>query len=73
MAARRRRSASSWRPDGNALETAAKAVKARMTELAKFFPKGVSWDVPYDTSRFVEISIREVVNTWPKPSCWCSW
>ncbi len=49
-------------PDGNALETAA-AVKARMTELAKFFPKGVSWDVPYDTSRFVEISIREVVFT----------
>ena len=49
-------------PDGNALETAA-AVKARMAELAKFFPKGVSWDVPYDTSRFVEISIREVVKT----------
>jgi multidrug efflux pump len=49
-------------PDGNALETAA-AVKARMNELAKFFPKGVSWDVPYDTSRFVEISIREVVKT----------
>jgi multidrug efflux pump len=49
-------------PDGNALETAT-AVKARMTELAKFFPKGVSWDVPYDTSRFVEISIREVAYT----------
>jgi multidrug efflux pump len=49
-------------PDGNALETAA-AVKARMAELAKFFPKGVSWDVPYDTSRFVEISIKEVVFT----------
>ncbi len=49
-------------PDGNALETAA-AVKARMAELAKFFPPGVSWDVPYDTSRFVEISIREVLFT----------
>jgi multidrug efflux pump len=49
-------------PDGNALETAA-AVKARMAELAKFFPEGVSWDVPYDTSRFVEISIREVLKT----------
>ncbi|PJB02625.1 MAG: multidrug efflux RND transporter permease subunit, partial [Hydrogenophilales bacterium CG_4_9_14_3_um_filter_63_34] len=49
-------------PSGNALETA-KAVKARMAELAKFFPKGVSWDVPYDTSRFVEISIREVAYT----------
>jgi len=49
-------------PGGNALATA-KAVKARMAELAGFFPKGVSWDVPYDTSRFVEISIREVAYT----------
>ncbi|MBI5329013.1 MAG: efflux RND transporter permease subunit [Betaproteobacteria bacterium] len=49
-------------PGSNALETA-RAVKARMTELALHFPKGVSWDVPYDTSRFVEISIREVVKT----------
>ncbi len=49
-------------PGGNALETA-KAVKARMAELAGYFPKGVSWDVPYDTSRFVEISIREVAYT----------
>jgi multidrug efflux pump len=49
-------------PGSNALETA-QAVNARMAELAKYFPKGVSWDVPYDTSRFVEISIREVVKT----------
>ena len=49
-------------PGANALDTA-KAVKAKMTELAKFFPKGVSWVVPYDTSQFVEISIREVVKT----------
>ncbi|MBI3902715.1 MAG: efflux RND transporter permease subunit [Nitrosomonadales bacterium] len=49
-------------PSANALDTA-KAVKARMTELAKFFPKGVDWLVPYDTSKFVEISISEVVKT----------
>ncbi|MEW5769693.1 MAG: efflux RND transporter permease subunit [Pseudomonadota bacterium] len=49
-------------PGSNALETS-KAVKARMAEMAKFFPKGVSWDVPYDTSRFVDISIQEVVKT----------
>ena len=49
-------------PGGNALETA-RAVRTRMAELAKFFPKGVAWDVPYDTSRFVEISIREVAYT----------
>ncbi|MEO8343965.1 MAG: efflux RND transporter permease subunit, partial [Gallionella sp.] len=49
-------------PSANALDTA-KAVKARMTDLAKFFPKGVDWLVPYDTSEFVEISINEVVKT----------
>ncbi len=49
-------------PSANALETA-KAVKTKMTELAKFFPKGVDWLVPYDTSKFVEISINEVAKT----------
>jgi multidrug efflux pump len=49
-------------PGSNALETSG-AVKARMAELAQHFPKGIAWDVPYDTSRFVEISIREVVKT----------
>ncbi len=49
-------------PNGNALNVV-KAVRAKMTEMERFFPKGVSWTVPYDTSRFVEISIREVVIT----------
>jgi len=49
-------------PTANALDTA-KAVKAKMTELSKYFPKGVDWIVPYDTSKFVEISISEVVKT----------
>ncbi len=49
-------------PGANALDTA-KAVNARMTELAQYFPKGIDWIVPYDTSKFVEISIREVVIT----------
>ncbi len=49
-------------PGANALDTA-KAVKARMAELSKSFPKGISWIVPYDTSRFVEISIQEVLKT----------
>ena len=49
-------------PDGNALEVA-QAVKQRMKELERYFPLGVQWDVPYDTSRFVEISISEVVHT----------
>ncbi|MGA8147836.1 MAG: efflux RND transporter permease subunit [Gallionellaceae bacterium] len=49
-------------PTANALETA-KAVKVKMEELSKQFPKGVSWVVPYDTSKFVQISIQEVAKT----------
>jgi len=49
-------------PDANALETVA-AVKARMSELAKFFPQGIDWVVPYDTSKFIEISIKEVLKS----------
>ena len=47
---------------GNALETAT-LVRNRMTELAAFFPPGVKWDIPYDSSRFVKISINQVVQT----------
>jgi multidrug efflux pump len=49
-------------PTGNALATA-EAVRARMTELAKYFPPGVKYDIPYDSSRFVKISISQVVET----------
>ena len=49
-------------PGANALDTV-KAVKAKMTELAKFFPKGISWVVPYDTSKFIDISIREILKS----------
>ena len=49
-------------PGSNALDVA-KGVKSRMAELSKNFPKGIDWVVPYDTSKFVEISIQEVVKT----------
>ncbi len=49
-------------PGANQLDTA-NAVNARMAELAKKFPAGLSYAVPYDTTRFVEISIKEVVKT----------
>ncbi|MES2635212.1 MAG: efflux RND transporter permease subunit [Pseudomonadota bacterium] len=49
-------------PSGNALATA-KAVRARMEELSKFFPPGMKWSIPYDSSRFVSISISQVVET----------
>jgi len=49
-------------PSGNALDTA-KAVHARMDELQRYFPPGVKYSIPYDTSRFVQISIAKVVET----------
>lgn len=49
-------------PTGNALATS-DAVHAKMEELAKFFPAGIVYTIPYDTSKFVRISIEEVVKT----------
>ncbi|MFP8835595.1 efflux RND transporter permease subunit [Hydrogenophaga sp. XSHU_21] len=49
-------------PSGNALATA-DAVRARLTELERFFPQGMSWTIPYDSSRFVRISISQVAQT----------
>ncbi|UTY58318.1 efflux RND transporter permease subunit [Massilia sp. erpn] len=47
---------------GNALATA-NLVRAKMEELSKYFPPGLEYTVPYDTSLFVKISIEEVVKT----------
>ncbi|WP_228893560.1 efflux RND transporter permease subunit [Pseudoduganella aquatica] len=47
---------------GNALATA-ELVRNKMEELSKFFPPGLTYTVPYDTSLFVKISIEEVVKT----------
>jgi multidrug efflux pump len=49
-------------PSGNALASA-KAVRAKMTELERFFPQGMKWSIPYDSSRFVRISISQVAET----------
>ncbi len=49
-------------PTGNALATA-EGVRERMAQLKQFMPEGVSFDVPYDSSKFVRISIHEVIKT----------
>jgi multidrug efflux pump len=49
-------------PSGNALATA-NAVRAKMTELERFFPQGMKWEIPYDSSRFIKISIEQVAET----------
>jgi multidrug efflux pump len=49
-------------PSGNALETAT-LVKKRMAELSRYFPPGMKWAVPFDSSKFIDISIKQVVET----------
>jgi hydrophobe/amphiphile efflux-1 (HAE1) family protein len=46
----------------NALAVA-NAVRTRMVEAKKTFPKGVDYLIPFDTTRFVQSSIEEVVKT----------
>ncbi len=49
-------------PGANALEVA-KLVRARMAELKPAFPQGVAYAIPFDTTRFVDASIKEVLKT----------
>ncbi|HEX7249142.1 MAG TPA: efflux RND transporter permease subunit, partial [Burkholderiales bacterium] len=49
-------------PGANALEVA-QTVRNTMQELSGRFPAGLAYSIPYDTTRFVEVSIREVVKT----------
>ena len=50
-------------PGANALETA-ELVKNKMAELSKRFPDGLVYDIPYDTTVFVNVSINEVIHTF---------
>ncbi len=50
-------------PGANAVETS-KAVAAKMEELSKRFPEGITYALPFNTTKFVEISIHEVVKTF---------
>lgn len=50
-------------PGANALD-AAEAVNEAMKEIANRFPEGLEYNVPYDTTRFIDISIQEVISTF---------
>jgi hydrophobe/amphiphile efflux-1 (HAE1) family protein len=50
-------------PGANALDTLA-GVRARMDELSANFPSGIAYAIPYDTTKFIEASIEEVVITF---------
>lgn len=49
-------------PTANAMDTS-EAVRAKMAELAEFFPAGIEYVIPYDTSPFVAVSIEKVLYT----------
>lgn len=48
--------------DANALNTV-NAVKKELERLSRNFPEGVSWEIAYDPTKFIEISMREIVVT----------
>lgn len=47
---------------GNAVAVAAET-QQRLESMAEFFPQGMGWYLPYDTSKFVKISLKKVVMT----------
>lgn len=49
-------------PGSNAINTA-KGVREKMEELAKFFPKGLQYDIPFDSTIIVKESVSEVYKT----------
>ena len=50
-------------PGANALNVA-DSVHSKLEELSKDFPDGLQYAVPYDTTKFVQVSILEVVKTF---------
>ncbi len=52
----------SLKPGANALDTA-QAVKKTLQELSTRFPDGLAYTIPFDTTDFVQVSIREVIKT----------
>ncbi|MCE9604222.1 MAG: multidrug efflux RND transporter permease subunit, partial [Planctomycetia bacterium] len=49
-------------PGSNALDVAL-GVRAAVEKMSKTFPEGLKYDIPFDTSKFVAASIREVYKT----------
>ena len=49
-------------PEANALSTG-NLIRAKMDELSRYFPAGVEYSIPYDTTPFVKVSITKVIYT----------
>ena len=51
-------------PGANALQVAEPRSRRRWSASRKRFPEGLRYDIPFDTTRFVEVSIEEVIMTF---------
>src|SRR4029077_14709853 len=49
-------------PEANALDVAT-GVRAKLATLSKDFPHGITYSIPFDTTKFVSASIHEVYRT----------
>lgn len=49
-------------PGANALDSISQ-VRQAMGEMSKNFPTGITWEIPFDTTPFIQVSIDEVVKT----------
>ncbi|GBC59224.1 transporter [Desulfonema ishimotonii] len=49
-------------PGANAIELA-ENIRAKMAELKQAFPQGLEYEIPFDTTQFVQASIDEVMET----------
>ncbi len=50
-------------PGANALQTL-QSIRSTMDELQKTFPQGITYAIPYDTTKFIVASVEEVVITF---------
>lgn len=50
-------------PGANALNVA-EGVAKKLEELSQTFPEGLQYAIPYDTTSFVDVSIKEVIKTF---------
>jgi multidrug efflux pump len=50
-------------PGANALATM-DALTGRMDELKKAFPEGIDYQVPFNTTKFIQVSVEEVIHTF---------
>ncbi|MFP3648069.1 efflux RND transporter permease subunit, partial [Paraburkholderia sp. SIMBA_054] len=50
-------------PGANALNTM-ELIQNRMNELKASFPAGIDYSIPFDTTKFIKVSIEEVIHTF---------